>query len=50
LNGVAALTRAVARSLELSADDIDVLVRAAELHDAGKVAVGGLPRETAVAS
>jgi len=39
LNGVAALTRAVARSLELSADDIDVVVRAAELHDVGKVAV-----------
>ena len=39
LNGVAALTRAVARALELSADDVDVLVRAAELHDVGKVAV-----------
>jgi len=39
LDGVAALTRAVARALELSSDDIDVLVRAAELHDVGKVAV-----------
>ena len=39
LDGVAALTRAVARSLELSSDDIDVFVRAAELHDVGKVAV-----------
>ena len=36
---MAALTRAVARALELSSDDIDVLVRAAELHDVGKVAV-----------
>ena len=39
LDGVAALTRAVARALHLSSDDIDVLVRAAELHDVGKVAV-----------
>ena len=39
LDGVAALTRTVARALELSSDDIDVLVRAAELHDVGKVAV-----------
>ncbi|MEK6230028.1 MAG: HD domain-containing phosphohydrolase [Actinomycetota bacterium] len=39
LDGVAALTRAVARAPELSSDDIDVLVRAAELHDIGKVAV-----------
>ncbi len=39
LDGVAALTRAVARAMGLSSDDIDVLVRAAELHDVGKVAV-----------
>ena len=39
LDGVAALTRAVAHALELSSGDVDVLVRAAELHDVGKVAV-----------
>ena len=39
LDGVAALSRAVARAMGLSSDDIDVLVRAAELHDVGKVAV-----------
>ncbi len=39
LDGVAGLAREVARGLELSADDIDVVVRAAELHDVGKVAV-----------
>jgi diguanylate cyclase (GGDEF)-like protein len=39
IDEVAALSRAVGRALDLSADDIDSLVRAAELHDIGKVAV-----------
>lgn len=39
LGGVAGLARDVGRALELLGDDLDVLVRAAELHDVGKVAV-----------
>jgi HD-GYP domain-containing protein (c-di-GMP phosphodiesterase class II) len=39
LDEVAALAQAVGRAIGLSSDDIDVLVRAAELHDVGKVAV-----------
>jgi two-component system, cell cycle response regulator len=39
LDGVASLARSVGRAMGLSADDLDVLVRAAELHDVGKVAV-----------
>ena len=39
IDEVAALSRAVGRALDLSADEIDILVRAAELHDIGKVAV-----------
>ena len=39
IDEVAALSRSVGRALDLSADDIDILVRAAELHDIGKVAV-----------
>ena len=39
LDGVAGLAAAMGRALDLPADDIDVLVRAAELHDVGKVAV-----------
>jgi diguanylate cyclase (GGDEF)-like protein len=39
IDEVAALSRAVGRALDLSADDIDILVRSAELHDIGKVAV-----------
>jgi two-component system cell cycle response regulator len=39
LDGVAWLARAVGRKLGLAGDEIDVLVRAAELHDVGKVAV-----------
>jgi len=37
--GVSGLAHAVGRILELPTEDIDVLVRAAELHDVGKVAV-----------
>lgn len=39
IDEVACLSRAVGRAMDLSADDIDILVRAAELHDIGKVAV-----------
>jgi two-component system, cell cycle response regulator len=36
---VASLARAVGRQLGLDAEDLDVVVRAAELHDIGKVAI-----------
>jgi two-component system, cell cycle response regulator len=39
LDGVAHLAATVGRALGLEAEDIDVLVRAAELHDIGKVAI-----------
>ncbi|HEY4098695.1 MAG TPA: HD domain-containing phosphohydrolase [Baekduia sp.] len=39
LHGVAELARDVGRSFGLSAEDLDTVVRAAELHDVGKVAV-----------
>jgi diguanylate cyclase (GGDEF)-like protein len=39
LQGVARLAAAIGRELELDAEDLDVLVRAAELHDVGKVAI-----------
>ena len=39
IDQVAALSREVGRALAMSSDEIDVLVRAAELHDIGKVAV-----------
>jgi two-component system, cell cycle response regulator len=39
LDGVARLAAAVGRALELDAEELDVLVRAAELHDIGKVAI-----------
>jgi diguanylate cyclase (GGDEF)-like protein len=39
LQGVAHLAATVARALGLDAEDIDVVVRAAELHDIGKVAI-----------
>ena len=39
LDGVAELARVTGRRLELPSDELDVLVRAAELHDLGKVAV-----------
>ncbi len=39
LNEVAVLCRAVGRHLCLSGEDLDVVIRAAELHDLGKVAV-----------
>ena len=39
LAGVARLAATVGRTLELEAEDVDVLVRAAELHDVGKVAI-----------
>jgi HD-GYP domain-containing protein (c-di-GMP phosphodiesterase class II) len=39
LDGVAALARAVARRLGFSADELDVVGRAAELHDVGKIGV-----------
>jgi two-component system cell cycle response regulator len=39
LDGVARLAAALGHALELDAEDLDVLVRAAELHDIGKVAV-----------
>ena len=38
-NGVADLAMAVGRRLKLDAEELDVLVRAAELHDIGKIAV-----------
>jgi two-component system cell cycle response regulator len=39
LDGVARLAAAIGRALKLEAEDVDVLVRAAELHDIGKVAI-----------
>jgi two-component system, cell cycle response regulator len=39
LNGVAVLAREVGRRLGMSGDELDTVVRAAELHDVGKVAV-----------
>lgn len=39
LHGVAALAVAVARELDLSAERLDEVARAAELHDVGKIAV-----------
>jgi len=39
LHGVAALAAAVARRLELSAEQVDEVARAAELHDVGKIAI-----------
>jgi two-component system cell cycle response regulator len=39
LHGVASLAREVARAFDLPAEEVDTIVRAAELHDVGKVAV-----------
>lgn len=39
MNDVAILARAVGREMGLDAEDLDVVVRAAELHDIGKVAI-----------
>jgi two-component system cell cycle response regulator len=39
LEGVARLTAAFGRALSLDAEELDVLVRAAELHDIGKIAI-----------
>jgi HD-GYP domain-containing protein (c-di-GMP phosphodiesterase class II) len=39
LDGVAHLAATMGRALKLEAEDVDVLVRAAELHDIGKVAI-----------
>jgi two-component system cell cycle response regulator len=39
MRDVAGLARAVGRQLGLDAEDLDVVVRAAELHDIGKVAI-----------
>jgi diguanylate cyclase (GGDEF)-like protein len=39
LHGVAALAAAVGRQLALSAEQLDELARAAELHDIGKIAI-----------
>ncbi len=39
LRGVAALAAAVGRRLDLSAEQLDEVARAAELHDVGKIAV-----------
>jgi two-component system cell cycle response regulator len=39
LHGVAAMARAVGRQMGLAGEDLEILVRAAELHDVGKVAV-----------
>ena len=39
VDGVAALARAVGRELGLGHEELDIIVRAAELHDVGKVAV-----------
>jgi two-component system, cell cycle response regulator len=39
LDGVAHLTAVFGRQLNLDAEEIDVLVRAAELHDIGKIAI-----------
>ncbi len=41
-NGVATLAAVVGRGMELDAESLDVLIRAAELHDVGKVAVPDL--------
>lgn len=38
-DGIGDLARAVARELRMSSEDLDEVVRAAELHDVGKVAV-----------
>jgi putative nucleotidyltransferase with HDIG domain len=39
LDGVAALALSVGRQLQLDPEDVDVLVRAAEMHDIGKMAI-----------
>jgi two-component system, cell cycle response regulator len=39
LEGVASLAAALGRALSLDAEELDVLVRAAELHDIGKIAI-----------
>ena len=39
LEGVAGLAAAFGRALSLDAEELDVLVRAAELHDIGKIAI-----------
>jgi response regulator RpfG family c-di-GMP phosphodiesterase len=39
MHDVASLARAVGRRMGLDAEDLDVVVRAAELHDIGKVAI-----------
>ncbi|MGE5408973.1 MAG: HD domain-containing phosphohydrolase, partial [Syntrophothermus sp.] len=39
LDGVASLAADLGRALRLDAEDLDVLVRAAELHDIGKIAI-----------
>jgi diguanylate cyclase (GGDEF)-like protein len=39
LDGVAALALAVGRHMQLDAETLDVLVRAAEMHDIGKMAI-----------
>ncbi|MGB7588912.1 MAG: HD domain-containing phosphohydrolase [Solirubrobacterales bacterium] len=39
LNGVAGLASALGRALRLDAEDLDVVVRAAEMHDIGKIAI-----------
>jgi diguanylate cyclase (GGDEF)-like protein len=39
LDGVARLVAAFGRALSLDAEELDVLVRAAELHDIGKIAI-----------
>ena len=39
LGNVASLARAVAREMELQGEEIDVLTRAAQLHDIGKLAI-----------
>jgi two-component system cell cycle response regulator len=39
LEGVARLASAFGRSLALEAEELDVLIRAAELHDIGKIAI-----------
>jgi diguanylate cyclase (GGDEF)-like protein len=39
LDGVACLVKAFGKALSLDAEELDVLVRAAELHDIGKIAI-----------
>jgi two-component system cell cycle response regulator len=39
LNGVAEMAKAVGRRMGLSGEELEIVVRAAELHDVGKVAV-----------